>query len=246
MRAGTVPALAACLVGALPSLLVVRSAAAKSAYYEILNHCPCTGPTPEAFWGGLRERMACVDAVLEALRAQGWPDEILTRDRQREQRSRCGDPRYQCDGTPKRPCPRRTVCQTVDPLCNANGSPGVCQTPRALRRQFDCRTGPPACDCNGRTHASSCALWKARAVLAHPRACVNGCAGPGGATCGADGFCTAPSCGDGGAWGFCSPRPTQCTPGPPVCGCDGKTYPSACQANAFGVGVRAAAPCDGA
>lgn len=61
--------------------------------------------------------------------------------------------------------------------------------------------------------------------------------------CGATEFCDfATSCGTEG--GVCMPRPSDCpTDGEPVCGCDGLTYSSGCEAARGGVGVRHSGGC---
>ena len=113
----------------------------------------------------------------------------------------------------------------------------MCQPLRWLRRWHGCRNEPPACDCDGRTHANVCRLWRAGRVLAHPGSCEEGCGGPDRRGCGPDEICLAPNCGDAGEWGVCSPRACSAIPNTPVCGCDGTTYASACDALTAGVGI---------
>lgn len=75
------------------------------------------------------------------------------------------------------------------------------------------------------------------------------CGGRGGSTCASDEFCNfAPDaeCGATDKLGTCEPRPDaqECTePDAPVCGCDGQTYGSACDANASGVSVASQGEC---
>ena len=235
---------AAAAVGLLGNLASPDFAAAKSAYWEILNACPCAGPTARSFWASRDERMACVDAVLDELRAT-WPEEILVRDREREARSRCGNPRFQCDGTAARQCPPGTVCEAVDAFCDPAGVASVCVSPRKLRRIHGCANEPPACGCNGKTYATPCQLWRQGATLAHAGKCAKGCAGPEPLACGSGEYCQgAPDCGDGGAWGQCLPI-GECfdVVSGEVCGCDGTTYANVCSAAANGIATRFLGPC---
>jgi hypothetical protein len=117
-------ALAAAAVAGALALVTARAAAAKSAIYETRTRCPCTGPTADTFWRSRSERLACVEAALDALEST-WPESVLRLDRRRERRSPCGVPRLQCDGTANRPCPRGTFRERSDPRCQPNGSPGV-------------------------------------------------------------------------------------------------------------------------
>ena len=76
------------------------------------------------------------------------------------------------------------------------------------------------------------------------------CGGLRGSQCPADQFCNfAPDaiCGFADATGNCAPVPDGCdTVYDPVCGCDGKTYGNACDANLDGVSVQKDGECDAA
>ncbi|HWZ87830.1 MAG TPA: Kazal-type serine protease inhibitor domain-containing protein [Polyangiaceae bacterium] len=78
-------------------------------------------------------------------------------------------------------------------------------------------------------------------------ACNTTCGGFVGNTCSATEYCAympGQSCGEADASSNCMTRPDSCPDiYMPVCGCDQKTYPSACNANAAGQGLFALGAC---
>lgn len=75
------------------------------------------------------------------------------------------------------------------------------------------------------------------------------CGSRGQAPCPEGEFCNfseRAACGETDMPGVCQPIRPMCTREfNPVCGCDGKTYPTACTANAASVSVRSQGPCPG-
>jgi len=85
------------------------------------------------------------------------------------------------------------------------------------------------------------------AVLAQGAATGAMCGGIANIQCSAEGdFCKTPmgQCGVADGAGVCTERPQVCTrEREPVCGCDGRTYGNACEADMAGVSVQAAGEC---
>ena len=113
----------------------------------------------------------------------------------------------------------------ADPSCD---SAFVFWTAGGCQEQSGCCEGS---DC-GNGYAS---LLECRE--AH-RSCERFCGGWVGDTCLADEFCdfAGPGCDWADASGRCAPRPTECPEpgGVPVCGCDGQTYLTECNAHMAG------------
>ena len=150
-----------------------------------------------------------------------------------------------CQGT----CASSDECGEGE-LCSM--ATGVCLLSRAIGF---CKPAPESCPavaqtvcgCDGKTYANSCEASRARQAVAAEGACKVACGGPAHTKCAAGTFCRFGdgSCGTAEAVGECEPIPGSCATAPsaPVCGCDGKTYPSRCAADAAGVSVIAAGTC---
>jgi hypothetical protein len=94
-------------------------------------------------------------------------------------------------------------------------------------------------------NACSCAVG---GVVCTEKACIGPvCGGLAGLTCAKDEYCKYDAgtlCGAADATGMCSKMPEACTDQvSPVCGCDSKTYSSACEAGLAGVSVAAQGEC---
>ena len=166
------------------------------------------------------------------------------------------------DGCPdvciKAPCSTNAACGPGE-YCKADscGGPGVCWP-----RPADCLSDldGPVCGCDGTSYPSGCAAAQAATGVEHKELCckpkeaacalellgvdtdLDGCVDrcverscdvpddcPSGTQCEpAAGACAGPK--------TCRPLVASCDGGP-VCGCDGKTWPSWCAARDAGVGV---------
>ncbi|MFT3765891.1 MAG: Kazal-type serine protease inhibitor domain-containing protein [Minicystis sp.] len=154
-----------------------------------------------------------------------------------------------CQGT----CASSDECASGE-FCSM--ASGVCVSPRALGFckpiPDDCPgIAQTVCGCDGKTYANACLASVARQSVASTGTCSVACGGPAGTKCPSGTYCHYSDgvCGAGSASGTCEAVPDSCVNATPsaVCGCDGKTYSSACAAQAAGVSLNStgACPCGG-
>jgi len=109
------------------------------------------------------------------------------------------------------------------------------------------RTTRPGFDPAGSTPRVGAIVASAAYLPFSTRTQTRACGSRGLAQCAGGEFCSFPpqaSCGRSDAPGVCTSIPELCTKiFSPVCGCDGATYPNACEANAVGVSVEFPGAC---
>ena len=117
------------------------------------------------------------------------------------------------------------------------------------------KTWNPVCGCDGRNYRNDCIAHSHSVSVRHRGLCENANSNRVDSPCGdsdpkpecASGlFCdyTAEAQCGASAQGHCKERPQVCAQDyQPVCGCDSKTYPNVCSANATGVAVKSYGIC---
>lgn len=164
-----------------------------------------------------------------------------------------------CGGIAGLQCPAKQYCSFApEAHCGAADMSGTCAPiPDACTMQLD-----EVCGCNDKTYGNACAAAQAGVSVAMKGPCAKPSAGSPatsttiaeGGSCGTRGvnkecapgsYCAYKAqCGATDAGGTCTKRPNMCTKiYAPVCGCDGKTYGSACTAAAAGVSVAQKGEC---
>jgi len=132
--------------------------------------------------------------------------------------------------------------------CGAGDMTGTCKPiPEACTKIY-----APVCGCDDKTYSSACVAASNGVSVASRGECVSPpgklCGGIAGIGCDKGQYCNYPisaRCGAGDMSGTCQATPELCTTiYDPVCGCDGKTYSSACVAARNGVSVAKEGACE--
>ena len=146
------------------------------------------------------------------------------------------------------PCSLNSDC---DPADWCQYPVGICQSEEALgtcvQRMDACAAyWDPVCGCDWQTHSNAGCAYIAQVSVLHYGECGEPvCGGYLDLPCGPGEYCAVEAEQCGIYFGFCEPAPTACPEVcEPVCGCDGTTYTSPCQANVAGFSVLHAGPCD--
>jgi hypothetical protein len=141
-------------------------------------------------------------------------------------------------------CGSGSYCSTAVGICLSAEALGFCRDiPTTCPDVVE-----PVCGCDGMQYQNQCEAAKAGVSVSADGTCSTSCGGPSVLTCSdKTTYCHFADviCGAGNAVGTCDPIPASCTNATPltVCGCDGKTYASRCDAQAAGTSVNTLGPC---
>ena len=141
-------------------------------------------------------------------------------------------------------CGKSQYCQSATSSC---GGTGTCAPLPMVCPDYYSAT----CGCDNKTYGNSCEAAAAGVNVASSGACAVGplpCGGSAGKVCGKGQFCEIMTCGAGQS-GVCLPAPSNPCPKtlPDTlgeCGCDGISYPNACERQVLGVAFDHSGSCE--
>lgn len=156
---------------------------------------------------------------------------------------KCKTPGKVCDPAMQDACGAGEYCARKEG-CDSK-EPGVCT---AIPATCSGSIGSPVCSCDGQEFTNACHAAAAGKNVAHEGTCEAPgklCGGIAGFQCGIGMICDRQECYPDAA-GFCAWVASTCPPAQPgqeECGCNGKTYASACERQLAGVGRKNAGVC---